>query len=103
MTDAPSDPPPAEPTADPAGPTTAGPHAAGPIPQTPSQTRVFRRNPDGPVGGVATGIADYVGIDPTIVKIAVAIAVAIPTRRPVKRPGPRSTATTLTSSSSIRA
>ncbi len=76
MTDAPSDPPPAEPTADPAGSTTTGPHAAGPIAQTPSQARVFRRNPDGPVGGVATGIADYVGIDPTIVKIAVAIAVA---------------------------
>lgn len=67
MTDAPSDPRP------------TGPHTDSPPPGQPSSTpgspRVFRRNPNGPVGGVATGLADYAGVDPTIVKIAVVIAI----------------------------
>jgi phage shock protein PspC (stress-responsive transcriptional regulator) len=48
-------------------------------PATPSYGRVYgpkrlRRNPDGPVGGVATGIADYLGIDPVITRIAFLLA-----------------------------
>jgi phage shock protein PspC (stress-responsive transcriptional regulator) len=32
------------------------------------------RNPDGPIGGVATGIADYLGLDPVILRLAFLLA-----------------------------
>ena len=39
--------------------------------------KLYRNKEDGVIGGVATGIADYFGIDPILVRIAfVALALA---------------------------
>lgn len=48
-------------------------------PATPAYTRSraprrLYRSPDGQISGVATGIGDYIGIDPVIVRIAFLLA-----------------------------
>lgn len=48
-------------------------------PPSPSYTRArapkrLFRNPDGPIAGVATGIGDYLGVDPVVVRIAFLLA-----------------------------
>lgn len=54
---------------DPAAPPPLGPPPAGPPP-----VRRITRSPDGRVGGVAAGIADYFAVDPLLVRLAFVVA-----------------------------
>ncbi|MEM8924045.1 MAG: PspC domain-containing protein [Actinomycetota bacterium] len=51
--------------------TTSNPHPAPPAPKR------LVRDPDGMIGGVASGFADYVGVDVTIIRLALVAAFVI--------------------------
>lgn len=54
-------------------PQRSAPSAAPAFTRMRAPKRLYR-NPDGPLGGVAAGIGDYLGLDPVILRIAFLLA-----------------------------
>ena len=46
-------------------------------PHTPPSRRLVRRTDDRMVAGVCSGVADYFGVDPTIVRLAVVVGTVL--------------------------
>jgi phage shock protein PspC (stress-responsive transcriptional regulator) len=46
-------------------------------PDTTTSRRLVRRSDDRMVAGVCSGVADYVGVDPTIVRLAVVVGTVL--------------------------
>ena len=46
-------------------------------PHTATSRRLVRRTDDRMVAGVCSGVADYVGVDPTIVRLAVVVGTVL--------------------------
>lgn len=64
-----------DPVSDDAPTSSDGPDpAVGPPPAGPPPVRRITRSPDGRVGGVAAGIADYFAVDPLLVRLAFVVA-----------------------------
>lgn len=47
------------------------------MPQPPSRTRFYRNKRAGKVNGICAGIADYTGLDVTLVRIALVLAIVL--------------------------
>ena len=47
------------------------------MPQPPSRTRFYRNKRAGKVNGICAGIADYTGLDVTLVRIALILAIVL--------------------------
>ncbi len=47
------------------------------MPQPPSRTRFYRNKREGKVNGICAGIADYTGLDVTLVRIALIAAIVL--------------------------
>jgi phage shock protein PspC (stress-responsive transcriptional regulator) len=53
------------------------PHHPGPPPAEPQVRRLTRTSWDAPVSGVCGGVARYLGVDPTLVRVLAAVAMVV--------------------------
>ena len=47
------------------------------MPQAPSRTRFYRNKREGKINGICAGIADYTGLDVTLVRIGLILAIVL--------------------------
>ena len=47
------------------------------MPQPPSRTRFYRNKREGKINGICAGIADYTGLDVTLVRIGLVLAIVL--------------------------